>query len=35
MMVIVEVHNDGDCGHHQVVVALIMTLHNGMDTGDR
>ena len=30
MMVIMEVHNDGDCDHHQVVVMLIMILHGGM-----
>ena len=34
MIVIMEVHNDGDCGH-QVVVMLIMALHGGMDTRDR
>ena len=30
MMVIMEVHNDGDCDHHQVVVMLIVIQHGGM-----
>ena len=30
VMVIMEVHNAGDCGYHQVVVMLIMILHGGM-----
>ena len=30
VMVIMEVHNAGDCVHHQVVVMLIVIRHGGM-----